>query len=316
LDYISSPALNRFQFASITIKGNEEPAKKKMAEQLSDLLWSDPITPISHTPAKLGCFPNKDRGIGWVFGEDVTANFCKKYGFNAIIRSHECRQQGITKDHASCYTVFSSSYYCSGSNQAAVIILDASETRLQTHTFSTYPTDTESDSNNKDFLITSFKSFLNKDSSEFLRLFEAADQDKNNWLELSVWADIISKYVSQKYECFIEPAHLITLKDYLCPCDEEKQTAKYRVMFNYYEGGNDQESLELLENVFNMIDSDGNGSIAKHEADEALRFMNRTLGKNYSSDFLNKMDLNGDGKISVNEFKIGFCKAFNIGTHL
>ncbi|XP_045786094.1 serine/threonine-protein phosphatase 7 [Trifolium pratense] len=47
-----------------------------------DVLWSDP----SKTP---GLSPNKERGIGLVWGPDVTEAFLKKYQFKLIIRSHE-----------------------------------------------------------------------------------------------------------------------------------------------------------------------------------------------------------------------------------
>ncbi|WJX88270.1 Serine/threonine-protein phosphatase 7 [Trifolium repens] len=47
-----------------------------------DVLWSDP----SKTP---GLSPNKERGIGLIWGPDVTEAFLKKYQFKLIIRSHE-----------------------------------------------------------------------------------------------------------------------------------------------------------------------------------------------------------------------------------
>ncbi|CAL5197364.1 unnamed protein product [Lathyrus oleraceus] len=47
-----------------------------------DVLWSDP----SHTN---GLSPNKERGIGLVWGPDCTEQFLKKYQLKLIIRSHE-----------------------------------------------------------------------------------------------------------------------------------------------------------------------------------------------------------------------------------
>ncbi|KAK2355356.1 serine/threonine-protein phosphatase [Trifolium repens] len=47
-----------------------------------DVLWSDP----SKTP---GLSPNKERGIGLIWGPDITEAFLKKYQFKLIIRSHE-----------------------------------------------------------------------------------------------------------------------------------------------------------------------------------------------------------------------------------
>ncbi|KAI5319952.1 hypothetical protein L3X38_039660 [Prunus dulcis] len=47
-----------------------------------DVLWSDP----SMTP---GLSPNKERGIGLLWGPDCTDNFLKKFQLKLIIRSHE-----------------------------------------------------------------------------------------------------------------------------------------------------------------------------------------------------------------------------------
>ncbi|XP_027346935.1 serine/threonine-protein phosphatase 7 [Abrus precatorius] len=47
-----------------------------------DVLWSDP----SKTP---GLAPNKERGIGLLWGPDCTEEFLKKYQLKLIIRSHE-----------------------------------------------------------------------------------------------------------------------------------------------------------------------------------------------------------------------------------
>ncbi|XP_071735348.1 serine/threonine-protein phosphatase 7 [Rutidosis leptorrhynchoides] len=47
-----------------------------------DVLWSDPSM-------KPGLSPNKDRGIGLLWGPDCTEDFLKKFGLKLIIRSHE-----------------------------------------------------------------------------------------------------------------------------------------------------------------------------------------------------------------------------------
>lgn len=106
LDFIKTD-LNRFSFASIILE------EKKASEQLSDLMWSDPI-PRSKSKSGLGCQFNSKRGIGCLFGEDVSASFCEKNGFDVIVRSHELRSNGFSHDHPHCYTVFSASNYCFG----------------------------------------------------------------------------------------------------------------------------------------------------------------------------------------------------------
>ena len=316
LDYISSTQLNRFAFASITIKDDDDPARRKQAEQLSDLLWSDPITSNSKVSNSKGCYPNKQRGIGWIFGEDVSAEFCRKNNFNCVVRSHECRDGGLTQDHPQCFTVFSSSNYCSGTNQAAVFVLNSNDTRLAVHRFTTSPYTQNSYSQQKDFLINSFKSFLNREADALIRKFNQADLDHNNWLELPVWASILSKHILERYGYNIESKHFITLRNYICPCDDQNNVANYTIMFKHPNvSESDYEVLEFLEGLFQILDADHNGTISRKESDDALNFMNKTLGTSYSSGFLNGIDTNSDGKIDITEFKIGFSKAFNLGDH-
>ena len=53
---------------------------------LSELLWSDPSDKIS------GVSLNKQRGAGWIFGENATKNFLRLNDLDMLVRSHECRQ--------------------------------------------------------------------------------------------------------------------------------------------------------------------------------------------------------------------------------
>lgn len=78
--------LQRTQYGHITLKPNDIDS-----ERLSDILWSDPMTVKTKPHFKAnGCFPSK-RGLGFLFGEDVSHNFCIQNGFNTIVRSHEVK---------------------------------------------------------------------------------------------------------------------------------------------------------------------------------------------------------------------------------
>ena len=69
LSYFS--AINRFRFKSINVKPND-----KESEQLTDLLWSDPLKPNTKPYlTKYGCFKSS-RGAGVLFGEDISESFC------------------------------------------------------------------------------------------------------------------------------------------------------------------------------------------------------------------------------------------------
>ncbi len=164
--------LNRFSFPSIILD------KTKSSEQLSDLLWSDPALRGSSGVPKLGCKFNKKRGIGCNFGEDSSEKFCRNNGFDIIIRSHELRSNGYSHDHPYCYTVFSASNYCYGTNKAAVLILKPDKKELKNHVFETK----EFDSTNyygekKETILKTFKEFLESESNYFLKKFKEHDPE-------------------------------------------------------------------------------------------------------------------------------------------
>ena len=64
-----------------------------MAElyRMMEMLWTDPQKELGRSPSK--------RGIGMMFGPDVTERFCDRNGLKAIIRSHEVRMEGYEVEH-------------------------------------------------------------------------------------------------------------------------------------------------------------------------------------------------------------------------
>lgn len=125
-------------------KGGLDPSGLGSSQLAADVLWSDP----SNNP---GFVENYGRGIGMVFGPDITEKFLRENDLKLIIRSHEGpdaremrpdmpnMQEGYTKDHESDYgtlmTVFSAPDYPQFispnteryQNIAAVVVLNAPE---------------------------------------------------------------------------------------------------------------------------------------------------------------------------------------------
>lgn len=123
-------------------KGGLDPSGFGQSQLAADVLWSDPSN-------ENGFMENHGRGIGMVFGPDITKKFLQENGLKMIIRSHEgpdaremrpdmpAMKEGYTKDHetdsGTLMTVFSAPDYPQFvrpdveryNNKAAVVVLTA-----------------------------------------------------------------------------------------------------------------------------------------------------------------------------------------------
>lgn len=93
---------------------------------LEQLLWSDPGR------GGKGFIANR-RGAGILFSVDVTRNFLKRNNLHLIIRSHQMVDAGFARCHdGTVISIFSASNYCkTNSNMGAVAVLDAASGKLQ-----------------------------------------------------------------------------------------------------------------------------------------------------------------------------------------
>lgn len=96
------------------------PMARNVKDQVfSDLIWSDP----TDQPGKF----KSERGIGIMFGPDMTTKFCMQNKLRFIVRGHQLPEdgRGFMKQHdGRCVTIFSASNYCgSGGNYGAVMVL-------------------------------------------------------------------------------------------------------------------------------------------------------------------------------------------------
>ncbi|CAF0811670.1 unnamed protein product [Brachionus calyciflorus] len=282
LNLIRSSQFNRFYYS--TSNSNQ---------QISDLLWSDPNKTIN------GCISNTNRGVATFFGPDVSEYFCALHRFNGIIRSHEVRPNGFSQDHKYCYTVFSSSRYCGGSNHGAVIVIKTNSHNIEYTSFDLPILIKDETQNEKIRLLSGFKSFLQKQAAELYYKFTNYDIYKTGSLNINQWAKIISDHIYNKLKITIKPQHIITLKDYLCPCNDAQQTAQYVSMFTKFSNQHKGEQVEFIKVLFNLIDSNGSGFISASEAYEAIKLVNKTFGTRYATDFITSMDTNKDDENGI-----------------
>lgn len=71
---------------------------------MCELMWSDPQMMCGTSDSK--------RGVGTMFGPDITKKFLQKNKLDYIVRSHEVKQEGYEVSHdGKCITVFSAPNY-------------------------------------------------------------------------------------------------------------------------------------------------------------------------------------------------------------
>lgn len=106
------------------IDRNMEPPETGL---FSDILWSDPEPNIKG-------FEESQRGAGYLFGGDVTAEFLKNNNLKFMCRAHQVAQDGFVNwFNGLCYTVWSAPNYCyRGGNLASVFeITNAEKTKFK-----------------------------------------------------------------------------------------------------------------------------------------------------------------------------------------
>eukprot|EP00415_Alexandrium_ostenfeldii_P001753 UN1753 len=89
---------------------------------ITDFLWSDPDCEIEG-------WAENDRGVSYLFGEDIVSSFLVKYNFDVVVRAHQVVVDGFeffgTK--RKLITLFSAPNYCGEfDNAGAMMDIDAS----------------------------------------------------------------------------------------------------------------------------------------------------------------------------------------------
>ncbi|XP_052234478.1 uncharacterized protein LOC127847015 [Dreissena polymorpha] len=103
-----------------------------------DIMWSDPVSLDVLTPENIqelkknsGFISNTRRGTAHFFSCEALISFLERNGLTHVIRAHEVQEAGFqVQQQGKLLTVFSSSHYCGGTNEAACVLADNYKLRM------------------------------------------------------------------------------------------------------------------------------------------------------------------------------------------
>ncbi|KAJ8959024.1 hypothetical protein NQ318_022278 [Aromia moschata] len=103
-----------------------------------ELMWNDPVRPKAMNDkltmellANEGFAVNQRRGTAHVFNVEALERFLKANQLTHLVRAHEVAQAGFqVQQKGKLLTVFSSSKYCGGGNDAACVMVDQEKLRI------------------------------------------------------------------------------------------------------------------------------------------------------------------------------------------
>ncbi|KPU78056.1 uncharacterized protein Dana_GF10046, isoform B [Drosophila ananassae] len=293
-----------------------EPLDKTEWQQIFDIMWSDP-------QATMGCVPNTLRGAGVWFGPDVTENFLQKHRLSYVIRSHECKPNGHEFMHDNkVITIFSASnYYAIGSNKGAYIRLN---NQLMPHfvQYISAASQTKRLSFKQRMGIVESSALkelavrMRDHRDELEDEFRKCDPKDSGCISITNWCVVMEKVTKLGL-----PWRL--LRDKLAPGTDSQKVSYYRtldlldtdvILEAEADGTSVMDALYAnkasLVAIFNIIDADNSGEITLDEFETAIDLLVAHMPGAYSkAAMLEKcrmMDLNGDGKVDLNEFLEAF----------
>eukprot|EP00794_Sanderia_malayensis_P014108 gene14108-15582_t len=114
------------------------PDPEKQSPLAWDLMWSDPLRDEDRDADierdlkdNAGFTGNFKRGTAHMFSAEALDEFLTRNGLSNVVRAHEVQQKGFdVQQNGKLLTVFSSSQYCGGKNEAACVL--AHKNRLRT----------------------------------------------------------------------------------------------------------------------------------------------------------------------------------------
>ncbi|KAF7661120.1 hypothetical protein LDENG_00268610 [Lucifuga dentata] len=284
-------------------------------KQIIDILWSDPMP-------QNGCIPNEVRGGGCYWGPDVTEEVLRKYKFQLLIRSHECKQDGYEFCHnRRVLTIFSASnYYEVGSNRGAYIRMgpdlvphfiqyQASRTSLEL-------TLRQSIGWTERSALRALREQLFVHKSDLTVACQEYDTNNTGVISLTQWARATERVLKLGLPWRVLRPQLIGsstqdgMVDYqqwireLSITEPKLEISDTSILETMYKNHSN------LETIFRIIDTDHSGLISFEEFCQTWKLLSSHLKTEISdetiADLAQSIDFNKDGSIDINEFMEAF----------
>jgi len=292
-------------------------------ETLQTVTWSDPRDFTECGDTFLGCVPNDYRGLGQVWGQDVTANWLERHDLALLIRSHQCVDGGFEVQHGGrVLTLFSASnYYGEDSNFGAFCVLHRDHGALL-HRFKVFAGDCSPEESGpapqcsvpavlrpEEEALEQLKHLLLAHRDALTKAFLERDPEDSGLLPPRIWAEVVQKVTGVELPW-------ITLHTSLLLPGPDGDTLLWRSTFEAsvrptqgtFSAGF-YKNLRETEAVFHCLDADGSGTISLSELERVADVLNKARGAQDAPisgqevrEIARAMDVDGSGTISFNEF--------------
>jgi diadenosine tetraphosphatase ApaH/serine/threonine PP2A family protein phosphatase len=191
-------ALSRGSLSSTTVVSYSSLSSSLSEERLRSLqvienmMWSDPIHPITNPGSEHMIVPNTSRKAGMKYGVGVVADVLKKLNLPAMIRSHQSVYNGF--EEIDCdgvrrlYTVFSASNYQDSGYKGSILVYDSIIATIPPKLIQFDPLEVEGAS-----LVNKFKKkFVDLICANLPELIRAMDRESSmSLIQRDSWAKVM-----------------------------------------------------------------------------------------------------------------------------
>jgi Ca2+-binding EF-hand superfamily protein/diadenosine tetraphosphatase ApaH/serine/threonine PP2A family protein phosphatase len=316
-----------FQYSDVTLDEMskfkiplEHNTDKRAQSILLQSLWSDPDNDEGFAPS--------DRGVGILFGWDVTKCFLKKNNLQMIIRSHEMVDEGFEwKHNNTLLTIFSASYYAgSAFNRGAVVEFNG-QTGLKPEIFQYYA-ELSSGTTEKDVKASTLhqlKDRIFSNRAELLKAFSKLDAVDSSRIKSEQWVSVMEEtipigvnwralqpYLTESEDGMIDYTqflnrYVINIGNTLSTSFQKNLIEKMCSKF--------VENMGNLKQAFKSLDKSGDGKVSYNEFTEILKQFDFGLTQDQMFDFASSIDTDESGTIEFEEFADRFQVQFESEIH-